>query len=239
VALRKTLASMVEAVRNECKLSSNTSRGIDHREHIVQLIKRHYEVLSEDFDWQHLQIKKDDSTARKNLAAGSRYYDFPATLNLQKIESAWVFWGSQWLPLGFGISYPEYSDRDPESDQRSDPVEKWDFYGRQAEVWPLPATDFTAANRYQIAFEGQQAVEQLTADSSRADIDDILLILAVSAEILAANDNEVSAKLKLAAYEQRFTTIRAGMSDKSRRRVGIGMSSRTRYYPRHPIYIRG
>ena len=227
-------------VRNEARLSTTTSRGIDHLDHIKQLIKRHYYALAEDFDWQHLEIKRDSGTSRKLLQAGSQYYDFPTALNVLKISGAWVKWGSGWERVEYGITYADRSVYDADADQRADPIKKWMFYGgTQFEVWPLPASNGVADGANEVAFEGQKVVERLTSDSSRMDMDDILVSLMVSSEILAANDQETAAKVKAGAAQSRMETLRGNLSSKTRYCMGLGtVSDAGRGYPRHPHFVR-
>lgn len=234
MALRKTLEEVVEAVRHEARLSSNSSRGTDHREHIVQLIKRHYQTLAEEHDWIHLELKRNDSAARKVLQAGSRIYSFPSSVNVQKIDGCWVKHSGVWKPVAYGIGREQYSVYDPADDERTDPVERWAFHDDdEFEVWPIPATNGTADDDGEIAFEGQRAIEQLTSDSARLDMDDILVSLHVAAEILAENGQKVAATVKQEAAKDRLHVLRRNLSDKRRTTVGAGMPDRGRW-PRHP-----
>lgn len=241
MALRATFQEVIQAVRSEAKLSTNTSRGIDHLDMIKQKIRRHYAMLAEDYDWQHLVLKKDSSIARKLLQAGSRYYNFPAALNVQKITKAWVKWGSVWLPLTYGIGFDEYSAfNSDDSTVRSDPVSRWQFYGGdQFEIWPLPSTNGVADGANEVAFEGQKTVEALTEDNSRLDMDDILVTLFAAAEILAASDKTGAVLLSNAA-EARLGKLRGNMASKKRYAMGVGQISESGHatYPRHPRYIR-
>lgn len=245
MALRQTFGSIVEMARNEARLSTNTSRGIDHLDHIKQLVKRHYTMLAEDYDWQHLEINRDYDESRKRMLAGSRFYDFPAAINQQKIGKMWLKWGTVWRPIDFGISFGDYSTMDPDSDARADPVLKWDWYGEsQFEVWPLPSSNGDASTPYSgwVGFEGQKAVEAYAADTNRADLDDYLIALHVAAELLAENSQKGAADAKIAAAGRRLAQLKAAMSDKSRFTMGRGMVSNTnRAYPRHPeaLYVRG
>lgn len=240
MALRTTFQEVIQQVRAEAKLSSNTSRGIDHLDYIKQLIRRHYYMLAEDYDWQHLEIKRDSSVSRKILQAGSRYYDFPTALNPLRIEKAWVKWGSVWLPLTYGITYNDRNALDPDADQRSDPITSWSFYGGdQFEVHPIPATNGAADGANEIAFEGQKKVEQLTSDTNRLDMDDILVSLLAAAEILAGNEKQKEAETKAQAAMARMQRLRANMGSKTRYRMGLGPIVETgNSWPRHPKYIR-
>lgn len=176
--LRQTLGELFEAVRGEARLSSNSSRGIDHANHIKQVIRSEYQRLAEEYDWPHLRLRRGDS--KKTLAAGQRYYDFPVELNVQKIESAWVYWGSSWSRLTYSIGNEHYSSLDPDKDQRAEPATNWEWYSNadltQFEVWPLPAS-----NTQIVSFEGQRKVQLLTDDTKRCDIDGLTVALHAAA----------------------------------------------------------
>jgi hypothetical protein len=239
MALRQTLAEVVTAVRNEAKLSSSSSRGTDHLEHIKQLVKRHYETLCEEFEWEHLNITRNSAVGRKVLSAGSRYYDWPSTLNRQKVTGAWVKHSGVWRKLDYGIGFEQYSIHDPAEDERTDPVTHWQFYGgSQFEVWPLPATNGTADGDGEVAFEGQKIPEALTADTNRLDLDGTMVTLFVAAEILGANGQQTAAQIKAAAAQSRFDRMCGNMGSQKRIAIGIGVIGGTdSRMPRHPKYI--
>lgn len=240
MALRTTFGGVVEQVRNETRLSSNTSRGIDHIDHIRQVVKRTYKTLAEDFDWEHLQLKRDSAVSRKLMQAGSRYYNFPTAVNPTKITGAWVKWGAVWLPMDYGITYDDRTAFDPDNDSRVDPPRKWAYYGGdQFEVWPLPATNGTADGSNEIAFEGQKAVEDLTSDSSRLDIDDHLVVLMAATEILASHGQKEHAQVKAGAAQARLARVRANMASQTRVCIGLGVvNSSASNLPRHPRWVR-
>ena len=238
MTLRVTFNEVIEAVRNECRLSSNTSRGIDHLEHIKQLIRRHYYTEAEDFDWQHLELKKETAISRKVLQAGSNTYDFPTAVNPLKITKAWVKHGGTWRPLEYGIKHSHYSALDPDANQRSDPVTNWAFYaGTCFEVWPKPASNGTADDDGEVAFEGQKLVERLITTASRLDMDDHLIVLLVSSEILAASEQKTAAEVKAGAAVTRRARLRASLASKTRYIMGRGKVDEPQR-PRHPEYIR-
>lgn len=237
MALRQTFESVITAVREECGLSSATSRGIDQINRIKQLIKRHYNQLAEDYTWQHLKITRGSTESRKVLAAGQRYYDFPTAMNPQKIERAWVKWGSTWEQMEYGISVEDYSAFDPDADQRSDPAMRWNYYnGDQFEVWPTPASNGVANGNNEIAFDGQKAVTPLVQDSDRLDMDDILVTLMVAAELLSTTDKQ-GAQVKGDMAVARLNTLKYNMGTKERFIMG-GASQNNGFWPKHPTYIR-
>lgn len=239
MALRTTLGEVIQAVRAECGLSTNTSRGIDHLDNIRQLIRRHQQTLAEDFDWQHLEIRRESDLSRKLLQAGSRYYDFPAALNPLKISGAWVRSGSLWVEMNYGINYRSHDAYNPDTDERSDPPTHWGFIGaEQFEVWPLPSTNGVANGDNELGFTGQKKLEALTEDSSRLDLDDILIILMVSTEILAGQKRGEAAAIKGDAAMARLARMRGNLSSKTRYVMGQGaIGSSARLWPRHPTYV--
>lgn len=240
MALRKTLNEVVEITRHEAGLSSNTSRGIDKLDQIKQMIRRTYTMLCEDYDWPHLEISKDSAISRKLLQAGSSTYTLPDAINPQKVTGAWVKWGSVWEELEYGIDYNSFNASDPDANQRQDPITHWEFVNsNEFEVWPLPATNGVADGINEVAFEGQKLPEQLTADDSRMDMDDILVSLMVATELLAGNEQDKAAQLKGQAASSRLERLRANMGSQKRIRIGLGaVSGSPSYYPRHPRYIR-
>lgn len=240
MALRSTFGQVIEMVRNEARLSTNSSRGIDHLDHIKQVIRRHYATLAEEYDWQHLNVVRDSASSRKVLQAGSRYYNFPADINPLAIERAWVKFGGVWEPLAYGIGYPQYSAFDPEADQRTDPVTHWDFHGdAQFEVWPLPASNGSAGGDGEVAFEGLKRIETLTTTSNRLDMDDHLVTLLAASEILTENGQKGAAEIKTGLANARLLGVRRRMNDKQPVRMGLGkVGESASYLPRHPRYIR-
>lgn len=238
MALRTTFGEVIDMVREEAGLSTNTSRGVDHLDQIKRLIKRHYKSLAEDYDWRHLELKRDSSVSRKILQAGSRYYDYPTAANPQKITRAWVKWGSTWLPLDYGITYADRSAYDPDNGQRIDPIQRWMAYDTaQFEVHPLPATNGVADGANEVAFEGQRKVTELTQDGSRLDMDDILISLMCAAETLAASGRKDAAQVKADAAVARLWTLRGNTGSAARYVMGSGRVGES-FMPRHPKYIR-
>lgn len=215
MALRTTMAQLVEMVRDECGLSSNSSRGADHLAYIQRLIKRHYETLVDDFEWSFLKVNRGD--AQKVLEAGERYYDFPIAMDVKDTIAAWHFYGNVWVELKYGIEYSDYNQMNPDLDQRGDPQLRWQITERkQFEVWPLPAS-----NGNLVEFTGTRMPELLTSDTARADMDDQLIVLYTSAEILE-KQKQGSGAVKAGAAARRLANMREKYGG-GRRRVRIGM----------------
>lgn len=233
MALRKTFGEIIEATLSEASLSTNTSRGTDRREHVKQVIRRHYSLLLEEYDWEHLKLKRDDSQGQVLTQAGLRNYNFPAALNPMKIDELWIKWGSSWHKADYGIDIAHYNGDDSDEDQRTDPVLRWSRWGDdQFEVHPLPASDGV-----EMRFVGQKLGEMLVADGSRADIDDIVLYLRSAATILAESGQKDASQEKLSAAGARLSAVRAGYSDQTKVRVSMGDAG-PRRFPRVITHVR-
>lgn len=224
MARNNTLEELIEFVRDEAALSTNSSRGTDHRNYIIRLIRRYYEQLYDEHDWPFLRLKRED--AGKDIEAGQRYYDFPAELNLERAHKLWVKWGETWIPMEYGITPDDYSAQDSDDDERTDPPLKWQIYDEnQFEIWPLPATD----NPGGLRFEGIRKATALNEESDRCDLDGTLIALFVAAEILGKNKaTAAAAEAKLSAARDRFNTLKA-RAPRPRVRMGLGHVADTKY----------
>lgn len=201
MARNNTRDELVEMVLDECRHSTDATRGVDNRNYIIRLVKNYYESLYSEHDWPFARIKKED--AGKDIAAGQRYYDYPAELDLERGYALWVKWGTPWLELKYGIGPEQYSAFDSDTDMRTDPPLRWQIYQEnQFEIWPLPATDQTNGLR----FEGYRKMTPLTTGGSRCDLDGILVAKFVAARVLARKKTS-DGQLVLAEAQQRLATL--------------------------------
>lgn len=202
--LGTTFREVIEMVRDECRLSSNTSRGIDHLANIKRVIRRHYRLLADEYDWRHLDITGTDGD--KTLQAGESYYDYPAALNPLWIQGVWTQSGGTWIKLEYGITPADFNLL-----TESDPPLKWAHSSATGfDVWPTPASDGGT-----VRFIGQRLVTDLTEDTKRLDMDDELVGLLAASDILAAN-KQSDAELKMKQAQHRLFQIRRGYADKTR-----------------------
>lgn len=216
-----TLDNIVEQLRNEARLSTDSSRGLESRPWLVQLINRWYETLFVDYEWQHLKIMREDATVQ--LAAGQRFYDVPETVEVDSIIKLWGKFGGGWTPLDYGIGFEQYSQRDSDAGERADPAQRWTIRDMtQIEVWPIPAT-----NDNLIGFEGKRKFVRLVKGSDRCLLDDTLIVLFAASEILAAH-KQPDAKNKEAAAGTLLARLHAKSSGGSRVRMGLGDSTNSR-----------
>lgn len=203
MARNSTFGSIIEMTLDEARLSTNSSRGVDHRNHVKTLIRNMYEMLYDEHDWPFKRIKRED--AGKDIEAGSRYYDFPAALDLTRAFSLYVKWGEIWLILDYGIGTEHYSYYDSDDDERTDPPLRWQIYDEnQFEIWPMPATNLPGGLR----FEGTRKFTPLIDDGSRCDLDDIMIAKFVAGRILGRNKAPDAGQV-LAEAQQRLMTLKA------------------------------
>jgi hypothetical protein len=215
------LTRLVSDLRSESGLSSKVSVGVDQEDALKQTLRRVQEFLYDDFDWPHMFIRPT-----KTLSAGSRYYDFPSNLNMERVGSIVVWDAGTPRPLDRGIEWADYAQYNSDSGDRGDPVQKWDVRhtgsAEQIEVWPIPSS--TTAF---LQFEGIKTLGALTSGTDTADLDDKLIVLFAAAEVLARKKSEdASAKLDLA--RQRYSRLK-GLSRGNRPTVAIGQGAPSLY----------
>lgn len=221
------LGQLVTQFRAEARQSTQLSVGTDSLEHVKQLIRRTQEMEYVDpaNDWAFLRVY-----VAIPLSAGQRYYDAPALLNIDRVEEVNVIDGGPPIPVGRGISFPEYAVFDSDSDVRSSRALKWDLRwtgtATQIEVWPVPSD-----NTQKLWFRCLRPLRPLIEMSDVADLDDILITLKAAAEELAAQKAK-DAELKLQMAQQHKAALkanaRAGSQDISM------VPGRPSNFPLHP-----
>lgn len=128
------------------------------------------------------------------LADGTRYYSIPTT-NVRSIASTINFNrpvdiqrldSNFYAPLFYGIGPEHFNQYDSDAGEKADPAQRWSIdtntgdtsQADQFEIWPIPASAGT------LLITGQRAPRTLSSDSDKADLDDLLLIYFVAADIL-------------------------------------------------------
>lgn len=209
MARRTTLEDVRNQLKKECRRSSATSRATDNDEYLDALIRRYAEQIYMDYDWPWARMHKEDGD--KELAAGQRYYDFPTQLDVERTIKLYRKYGNTWTELPQGITPIDYSAHDSDVDERADPALKWDVYDeRQFEIWPLPAS-----NGDIVRWDGYRRMEALVDDTSRLDVDDMLVVLFAASEVLAGS-NQKDAQLKAVAANRRLLRLTQHLATKTR-----------------------
>ena len=149
-----------------------------------------YRTLYYAHDWQHLKTM----FAKLTLNAGQRHYDVPTGLDFDRIIEANVWWAGQPHGVERGVGFAEYAQYDPDADERSSPMEKWDvrFTGteEQIEVWPLPDGGVQS-----LQFFGLYKHEALVNNTDVCRLESELVVLYAAAELLPKDSPDKDAKM--------------------------------------------
>lgn len=182
----------------------------------AQLLSDKQKWLAGEYDWPFLQDRFDCV-----IPPGTRYNSFPtldnegvtSAMNLERPYTVEVFWNNVWSELQYDISSEEFNYLN--SDQAGviqDPIQRWRWSEEgQFEIWPVNATSQV------VRFTGQRALDNLGAPTDTADLDDMLIVLSVAAEILQRNkqpDAETKGKLameRLRAVRANYPTRHCGL----------------------------
>lgn len=186
-----TLEQMLYDLRAEVGQSTNPAVSRSTRGRFITVLNRVQKRLWYDYDWPFLKIHRD-----VQLQAGSRYYDFPEDIDMDRAVRVETRWGGEWQKLGFGISGEHYSQYNSDGgvgvEERSDPAWRWDYHledgsdDPQFEVWPLPGSDGVQATlEGYIRIFGIQALRPLVNDADVCLLDSDMIVLYAASEILA------------------------------------------------------
>jgi hypothetical protein len=214
MALGTTFSTLVEQLRAEIGASTNVGQGVNNLPSLQQTLRRNQERLWAEFNWPHLFIDRDEQ-----LYAGQRYYSFNDDLDYTRIVGAWVKYANSFEPVGYGFNPTIYSAVNSETGSKSDPVQLWRHYeGNQYEVWPVPSGQTAQVLRYRAI----KKLAPLLANSDKADLDDILIVLFSAAEILARlKAADAQGKLQLA--QSHYRNLRANTMKRDMFIMGNGL----------------
>jgi hypothetical protein len=231
MARNTTLQVLLDDLRSESGHAISSSLGKATQEMMVNLLNRVQRRLWEDFAWPFLQVRKDIS-----LQAGQRYYDIPAGLTLERVQQASVKYGTVWENVVYGIAPSDYTAYDSDRDIRSWPIQKYEAYGlSQIEVWPIPSSDANATTGDGLLrLEGTGNLSNFIALSDTADLDDQLLVLYASSELLTRQKSP-DAQLKQQQAQVHYQRLRARLSKSPP--VVIGGGNSDTYQARGPLLI--
>jgi hypothetical protein len=194
------LLQLVTMLRDETGRANSVAVGVDDMPALKQVCRRWQETLYDKHDWHHLHTIFD----RIPLQAGQRYYDFPATLNFDRIEDVAVWDNGVPLSITRGIGFGEYATYDSEADARADPALRWDIRHtgttEQIEIWPIPAS-----NNMSLQFIGIRNLNSLIDNADTADLDDHMIVLFAASDLMPKGSE--LAKQKFALGTDRFNVL--------------------------------
>jgi len=208
MARGRTLSKLLNDLRAECGLSLNPAHNAGQRDVQVHQLQRMQEWLYEDFAWPHLRVER-----AIELQVGQRRYSLPPDLNLERIEQIQYRANGVWCRLAAGIDPAQFAVFDSDAGQTSWPVQRWRIWeDDQIELWPVPDRAFDPATlEGALKVVGTRKLKPLVDDNDTADLDDRLLVLYVSAEVLAAAGSKTAA-LKLQQAQRLYDTFRADLT---------------------------
>lgn len=226
---RQPLLKLLQNLRHEVRESSNPAHGSSARDGHVFLLQRTQEWLYDDVAWSHMRVERF-----VDAQAGQRYYVPPRDIPIERVERVEVRYGSDWVPLHYGIEPEHLSIYDSDVDVRAWPVERWCVHeDDQIEVWPIPAQNGERyANPQSPGIEGRMRItgirrlNPLVEDGDLADLDDRLIVLHAAAEILAARGAKDAGLKAQAAADRKRDLIGQMSKRKTFRMFGGGEPAR-------------
>lgn len=211
-----SLQQLISEVRNELRRADSPSAGPDDTGPLRRTINHVYETLYAAHNWAHLNT----FYPKIPMAAGQRHYDVPDGLDFDRITDVRVWWNGLPEPIERGIGFDDYATYDPDANERTSPVLKWDvrFTGdhEQIEFWPLP--DSAAQS---IQFVGIQKFEPLVNDTDKCRLESEVVVLYAAAELLPKDSPDKEAKLQLAQERLRLAKLRGTSGAGKTYRLGL------------------
>jgi hypothetical protein len=202
----------------------------------TQTKARYYQLLSDkqkwlanEYDFPFLEDRFDVAVAN-----GSRYLSFPTidnvgstfAMNLERPYKCEVFWSNVWIELEYGIGSKEFNYlNSDQAGQIQDPIQRWRWSSEgQFEIWPMNST------AQKIRFTGQRALNVLVGDNDTCDLDDLLIVLFVAADILIKG-KQPDGTITLAAAQERLARQRGAYPGRPKGfvfggRDGVGQKKR-------------
>ena len=200
-----TLLTMLKA-----EIGSSLTAGVSSADDAALrvLLSNKQKFLAYQYNFPDLELK-----VTQTVTAGTRYGTFPVTLDLNRPVLMETKWTTYWRELEYGIDAQEFMFYDSDLGRAADPIRKWLLHGvdgsgnRTYEVWPIPASDV------QVRFTGQIPIATLSADSDKAQLDDLMLVLFVAADRLMRT-NQTDARAKATQAEQIAISLSRTLPDR-------------------------
>ncbi len=229
-----TLAALLAMFKAEVRVDSSSSVAPGGDDMFKALLSTQQKWLVDEYDFPFMKTRADVP-----LVAGTRYYNIPATINLDARVKANIKLNGQWMMEGlpFGIDEHEFAGGfDSDAGVTGSIVLRWDLIATapnttQVEVWPIPNQAQT------LRFVGSRPLNPLTDDAHTADIDDLILVFFTAAEYLTGVKG-ADAQAKLAKFQKRMTQIIGKLPKRNERFVmGGDANSQRRYYNRPTVEL--
>ena len=227
-----SLGQLIDDLRAEVGHSLQPNLGKATRDVFINMLQRTQRRLWEDYSWPFLSIRRDIA-----ISAGQRYYDVPNDLVFERIERMETKHGDYWSKLHYGITAEHYNQHDSDRGIRSSPIRRYDAYeNNQIEMWPIPSNNSDAVTGTDsVRVHGIKNLSQSTSEADTADLDDQLIVLYASAEILA-RQKQADAQNKIAQAQAHYARLKARMAKTETFVIGGGEPDGM-YRPKGPPLI--
>lgn len=224
-----TLRELIDMVREESGHSTHPGVGQADTDRIAALLRRTQRRLYLDFDWPHLYTEVEEP-----LAKGARYYGYQVGVDQERIRNVYAeSLTGDWVPVQYGIDPTLYNILDSENDEQEDPVRYWMMRDNSTyEVWPIPASD-----NLRLKFTGLKELPALKVMEDRCVLDADLLVMYVSAELLARQKSP-DAEYKIGLADQHYRRLRAATQHRDMINFN-GRTNDTRLARQQQRYARG
>ncbi len=217
-----TLANLRAMLRAELGETLVTTTNLQDDRMLNTLLSNKQKWLASSYDWPFLKRKWDitcePGTLFKTLPTTALAPETEAVaINFERPVQVEVWYNKAWLPVFYGIGGAEYTawNSFASPPETTDPIQRWQFASNvdepgtadnEVEFWPVNTLQQT------VRFTGQRALQVLynpsvdatTNDAYVADLDDMLLIYFVAAEMLARIDAPDAREKALLAKERLF-----------------------------------
>lgn len=224
------LSVLVQNLKTVLEQTTSSSIGSDDMPALKYALKQTQNFLWTKYNWPHLRL-----ISSITLAAGSRYYDVPANTNFDRLVEAATNFTGRPFPVDRGIGFEHYAAFNSESDERSDPVRRYDLVrvsatATQVEVWPIPSTSGS-----KVFFWSLRNLRALAADTDVCDLDDDLIVLGAARRRLLNNKSPSAAQVNADFKELRANLLTNAQGDSAAMAPSGSRSGRSGYD--HPVVV--
>jgi hypothetical protein len=223
--LNTTLSDLVRMLKAECGFSLEAGVSTFSDDRFRLLLSNKQKSFANMFDWPELNDTWDLPVTVGNDTVAEPTEDMdgnPYTLDFQRPFALFTLYGNIYKPVLWGIDDREWNTRLTQSTF----FERYDFFcdtdgDYQFRLWPLTTVDQT------LRLQGQRALRSLTADADKADLDDLLLVYSVAAD-LAMEGEMKNAPMKAAMAKDRYRMLTQGLPNREGEPLVLGANSISR-----------
>lgn len=218
MARQTTLAIALAMLKAELGYSLTANVAVADDTQLSYLLDMKQQWLASQYDWPFLETRFDVPAL-----AGTRTYNLPTTMNLERPVVAEVFYTNRWKPVCYGIGGAEFNYINSDAvgltpPQTLDPIQRWRLQSETTfEVWPIPVT------AQSFRFTGQAVLSTLKTagayDAAKTlDLDDVLVVLFTAAAKLLSLKKD-NAQLVLQEAQNRLAFLRGSYPSRDERTI--------------------